>query len=327
VNNSSGTPLDAPVSGNDSDIEVVDLFPDRSHLGMRLDRYVAAEFGDLSRTYLQALIDGGHVRVDGQVRRSSFKITPGQRVTVVVPEAVEIDIQPEDIPIVVIYEDADVIVVDKPAGLVVHPAPGHGSGTLVNALLFHFPDISVAGTSRPGLVHRLDKDTSGVMVVARNDRAQNSLVAQWQDRTVDKRYGALVVGGIEEQEATIDAPIARDPANRLRMAARREGKEAVSHFVVGERFPDATWLNVSIETGRTHQIRVHLAMIGHPVLGDRLYANNQSRLVTAAHGIERQMLHAATLTFNLPGGERRSFSAPMPDDLVAVLTRLRTTVT
>ena len=319
----SGNSLDEPVASSDPEVEIVELFPDRSHLGMRLDRYVASVIGDLSRTYLQALIDDGHVQVDGQVRRSSFKITPGQKVTVDVPETVEIDIQPENIPLDVIYEDADVIVLDKPAGLVVHPAPGHGSGTLVNALVFHYPDISIAGSSRPGLVHRLDKDTSGVMVVARNDRAMNSLVAQWQDRTVDKRYASLVAGGIEEQEATIDAPISRDPANRLRMAARRDGKEAVSHFVVNERFPDATLLDVSIETGRTHQIRVHLAMIGHPVLGDLLYANNQSRLLTVRFGIARQMLHARSLTFNLPGGDRKSFSAPLPDDLVGLLDRLR----
>jgi 23S rRNA pseudouridine1911/1915/1917 synthase len=311
-------------TGDDAEVDVVELFPVRSDIGMRLDRYVAAGISDLSRTYLQQLIDAGNVRVDGQVRRASFKITPGQRVTVEVPEAAEVDLLPEDIALDVIYADADVIVLDKPAGMVVHPAPGHRSGTLVNALLYHYPDIAIAGSNRPGLVHRLDKDTSGVMVVARNDRAHISLVAQWQDRTVDKRYVALVAGGIEEAEATIDAPIARDPSNRLRMAARRDGKEAVSHFAVTERFSEATLLDVSIETGRTHQIRVHLAMIGHPVLGDHLYANHQSRLLAAECGIERQMLHARTLAFTLPGGHRKSFHAPLPKDMLSAIDRLRT---
>lgn len=322
----SGQSTEVPVEGNDPEVGVVELFPERSHIGMRLDRFVAAEISELSRTYLQALIDEGNVRVDGQVRRAAFKITPGQRVTVDVPETAVVDILPEDIPIDVLYEDADVIVLNKSAGMVVHPAPGHGSGTLVNALLHHYPDISIAGSTRPGLVHRLDKDTSGVMVVARNDRAHTSLVAQWQDRTVDKHYIALVAGGIEEAEATIDAPIARDPANRMRMAARRDGKEAVSHFVVKERFRDAALLDVSIETGRTHQIRVHLAMIGHPVLGDLLYANSRSRALAATHGVERQMLHASSLGFALPGGERRSFCAPLPEDIESAILRMRGTV-
>ena len=316
-----------PASREIADVAVVELLPDRSHLGMRLDRFVASVIGDLSRTYLQALIESGHVRVDGLVRRASFKITPGQRVTVKIPEPIDVDIQPEGIPLDVLYEDADVIVLDKAAGMVVHPAPGHASGTLVNALLFHFPDISIAGSTRPGLVHRLDKDTSGVMVIARTDRAQNSLVTQWQARTVAKHYDALVAGAIEEEAATIDAPIARDPANRLRMSARRDGKDAVSHFVVNERFPEATLLDVSIETGRTHQIRVHLAMIGHAVLGDLVYANHRSRALTARYGIRRQMLHASSLTLDLPSGGRRSFTASLPDDFVAVLERLRATAT
>jgi 23S rRNA pseudouridine1911/1915/1917 synthase len=312
------------MSGEEPAIDVFTLRPERSQIGMRLDRYVASELHDLSRTYLQALIDGGNVQVDGVVRRAAFKVTPGQLVTVTVPESTDVEIQPEDLPLQLLYVDRDVVVLDKPAGLVVHPAPGHASGTLVNALLHHFPDISISGSSRPGLVHRLDKDTSGVMVVARNDRAQQSLVRQWQARTVDKHYLALVSGVVEEDEATIDAPIARDPANRLRMAVRRDGKDAVSHFIVSERLARSTLLDVRIESGRTHQIRVHLAMIGHPVLGDAVYADARARHLASSLQCPRQFLHAASLTFDLPSGDRKTFVSPMPVDLVEVLDRART---
>jgi len=318
----------APVKGQahvDTDeraFELFDLYPDPSHLGIRLDRYVAGELNDLSRTYLQSLIDNGQVLVDGQSRRAAFKITPGQHVTVAIPETIDTEIEPEDIPLDILYDDTDVVVVNKPAGLVVHPAPGHPRGTLVNGLVYQFPEISIAGSSRPGIVHRLDKDTSGVMIVAKTDRAQTSLVEQWQARTVDKSYVALVAGVIEEDEATIDAPIGRDPANRLRMAAVRSGKDAVSHFAVRERFADATLLGVAIETGRTHQIRVHLAMIGAPVLGDRLYATPKARGIASAYGIVRQCLHAEALTVSLPGGNRQTFKAPLADDLADVLKRV-----
>ncbi len=316
-------PEELGIVADDETTGQVDLYPDRSHLGLRLDRYVAGETSELSRTYLQSLIDNGHVRVDGQVRRAAFKVTPGQHVTVSVPEAVEIDIQAEAIPLDILFENDDVVVLNKSAGLVVHPAPGHSSGTLVNALLHHYPDISIVGTVRPGLVHRLDKETSGVMVVALTDRAQNLLVEQWQARTVGKHYTTLVAGVIEEDEATIDAPIGRDPANRLRMAPRREGKDATTHLTVTERLVDSTLLDVSIETGRTHQIRVHLAMIGHPVLGDAVYSNARSRTLSSKYVIGRQFLHAAQLTFTLPSGERPTFEAPLPEDLAAALERAK----
>ncbi len=308
--------------GNEGDFELFDLHPERSHLGIRLDRYIASELPDLSRTYLQTLISEGQVLVDGISRRAAFKITPGQHVTIAIPETTEVEIQPEDLPLDVIYDDADVVVVNKPAGLVVHPAPGHPTGTLVNALLYRYPEISIAGSSRPGIVHRLDKDTSGVMIVAKTDRSQTSLVQQWQDRTVAKQYVALVTGVIEEDEATIDAPIGRDPANRLRMAAVRSGKDAVSHFTVRQRFANATLLDVQIETGRTHQIRVHLAMIGAPVLGDSLYASAKARQVASDLGIKRQFLHASSLSVKLPDGETHTFTAPLPDDMQETLARL-----
>ncbi len=307
---------------DEREFELFDFHPERSDAGIRLDRYVAGKMTDLSRTYLQTLIDEGHVLVDGQSRRAAFKITPGQHVTVAIPETTDVEIEAQDLPLEVLYDDADVVVIDKPPGLVVHPAPGHPRGTLVNALLYHFPEISIAGSTRPGIVHRLDKDTSGVMIVAKTDRAQTSLVEQWQGRSVAKRYVALVSGLIEEQEATIDAPIGRDPANRLRMAAVRSGKDAISHFTVERRYRDATLLDVRIETGRTHQIRVHLAMIGAPVLGDRLYSTPKSRAVTSDYGVGRHFLHAAALTVDLPSGERTTFEAPLAVDLVAILEGL-----
>jgi 23S rRNA pseudouridine1911/1915/1917 synthase len=306
----------------DMSYELVELLPVKEEKGVRLDRFVSDSLTDLSRTYLQSLIDEGLVLVDGVPRRSAFKVTPGQRISVAIPEVSEVDIQPEDLPLSVIYEDQDVVVLDKEPGMVVHPAPGHPGGTLVNGLLYRYPAISIAGSNRPGIVHRLDKDTSGVMVVALSDRAQTSLVAQWQARAVDKRYVALVVGNIEEDEATIDAPIARDPANRLRMAPVRGGRDALTHFTVEQRFGDATLLNVQIETGRTHQIRVHLAMIGHPVLGDNLYANARARQVLSTLDLGRQFLHASRLTIALPDGETRTFESPLPADLRVVLERL-----
>lgn len=305
-----------------AEIETIELHPDREHLGLRLDRYIAGELTDLSRTHIQSLIEDGHARVDGFIRRTSFKITPGQIVTVIIPERVDVDLKPEAIDLEFLYVDDNIAVVNKPAGMVVHPAVGHGSGTLVNAILYHFPDISVAGTHRPGLVHRLDKDTSGVIVIARNDRALNSLVRQWQDRTVDKRYCAVVAGTIEEDEATIDAPIARDAVNRQRMAVRRDGRDAVTHFTVRERLKDATVLDLQIETGRTHQIRVHLAMIDHPVIGDSVYGNNLSRRLAEESGLARQFLHASSLAFSLPDGRPVRFTAPLPNDLESVLLKL-----
>jgi 23S rRNA pseudouridine1911/1915/1917 synthase len=307
---------------DDRDHELFNLHPDRSHLGLRLDRYVASELGDLSRTYLQAMIGEGLVLVDGQSRRATFKVTPGQHVTVAIPETTVSEIEAENFPLDILYDDLEVVVVNKPAGLVVHPAPGHPSGTLVNGLLFHFPDISIAGSTRPGIVHRLDKDTSGVMIVAKTDRAQTSLVEQWQERTVEKRYLALVASVIEEEQATIDAPIGRDPVNRLRMAALRSGKDAVSHFTVLARYADASLLDVTIETGRTHQIRVHLAMIGAPVLGDRLYGTPKTIDIANKYAVDRQCLHAASLRLDLPCGERRTFEAPLATDIEDALMRL-----
>ncbi len=301
------------------DLAVLHLYPARDDRNDRLDKYVARNIPDLSRSYLHHLIESGGVSVDGVTRRPAFKVTPGQVIEVRIPPPVEEAILPEAIPLDIVFEDDEVIVLNKPAGLVVHPAPGHAAGTLVNALLHHAPEIKVGGRLRPGIVHRLDKDTSGLMVVAKTDRARNSLVDQWQARSVDKRYIALVHGVTEEDEATIDAPLGRDPVQRQRMAVTRTGKEAVTHFTVCERFERATLLDAEIETGRTHQIRVHLQFIGHPVAGDTVYGAGRETIP----GLRRQFLHAARLGFDLPSGERVTFESELPRDLSVVLDRLR----
>lgn len=309
---------------NEDQQELIELFPQREHLGVRLDKYVADELPELSRTYLQQLITEGSVLVDGLVRRTSFKITPGQVVTVELPEVEETELLAEDIPLDVVYEDGDILMINKPAGLVVHPAAGHSHGTLVNAVLFHAPEISIQGSTRPGIIHRLDKDTSGIMVIAKSDRAQTTLVEQWQAREVKKKYLTLVSGVIEEDTATIDAPIGRSSSNRQQMTTTRSGREAITHFTVLERYEDCTLLEVAIETGRTHQIRVHLAFIGHPVVGDALYGNKPSARVAERLGVKRQFLHAESLSFAMPGsGEQSTFEAPLPEDLTGILEILR----
>src|SRR5215210_9345628 len=231
----------------DESDEFVELYPTRDDLGARLDRYVTDQLPDLSRGTVQGLIESGRVRVDGQQRKPKFRMTPGEVVSVEIPPPRIDEILPDLIPLAIVYEDADVIVVDKPAGMVVHPAPGHPRGTLANALLGHVPGISVGGSQRPGIVHRLDKDTSGLIVAAKTDRGRTSLVSQWEDRSVEKIYLALVAGSISDEEATIDAPIGRDPKNRQRMAILRSGRPAITRFRVVERFSKATLLEVSPE--------------------------------------------------------------------------------
>lgn len=312
---------------NDDHQELIELYPERSHLNMRLDKYVSEQLPDLSRTYLQQLISDGALLVDGFTRRPSFKVTPGQVVTLELPEIVETEIEAEDIPLNIIFENDDILMVNKPAGMVVHPAAGHARGTLVNAVLYHAPEISIQGSTRPGIIHRLDKDTSGVMVVAKSDRAQTSLAEQWMDRKVQKRYLALATGVVEEDTATIDAPIGRNPANRQQMTTTRTGREAITHFTVIERFDECTLLDVTIETGRTHQIRVHLNFIGHAVVGDVLYGNKTSARLASELGLPRQFLHATSLGFTMPGSdEHRVFEAPLPSDLQSALDALRTKV-
>lgn len=304
---------------DDGNGQLVSLHPERIELGARLDRFVADRLPDLSRGTVQNLIASGHVLVDGIQRKPKFRMTPGEVVTVDIPPPAPDDIEPDSIPLDIVYEDGDVIVINKPAGLVVHPAPGHPRGTLANALVAHVPGISVGGSNRAGIVHRLDKDTSGLIVAAKTDRGRTSLVRQWADHSVEKTYLALVSGSVEEREGTIDAPIGRDPKNRQRMTVAPSGRSAVTHFRVVQRFPNATLLEVGIETGRTHQIRVHLAFAGYPVVGDVIYG--RPRMTDPQPG--RQFLHASKLALTLPDGAAMHFSAPLPDDLRSALEALR----
>ncbi len=295
-----------------------------AHAGMRLDQFVTKSIPDLSRSYAQTLIDDGMVTVDGLDRRSSFKISEGDAVTVEIPETEPMELQPEAIPLDVLYEDGGIIVLNKPAGMVVHPAPGHPGGTLVNALLHHAPEISVSGSTRPGIVHRLDKDTSGVMVVAKTDQASQSLIDQWAQGKVRKRYLAIVAGVVAEEEAIVDVPIARHRTDRKRMGVDRDGKSAVTQLSVLERYDESSLLDIDLRTGRTHQIRVHMAYIRHPIIGDKVYGGGTSARIAQELNARRQMLHAATLGLAVPGtSETTEFQAPLPADMERVLAQLR----
>ncbi|MBP1706015.1 MAG: pseudouridine synthase, RluA family, partial [Chloroflexi bacterium] len=290
--------------------------------GGRADR-LAADLSGLSRSRVQKLIEDGHLTVDGQPVRARTAVAPGTVLVLEVPEPVPAGIEAEPIPLSVVHEDADVLVVDKPAGLVVHPSPGHWSGTLVNALLARSTEYGgIAGVQRPGIVHRLDRDTSGLLIVAKTDLAQASLMAQLKARRVKKTYLALVAGSVESAVGRIEGPIGRDPANRKRMAVVPNGRPATTGYRVRERLPGWTLLEVDLVTGRTHQIRVHLAAIGHPVAGDQVYGTGTAR--RGPDGLERLFLHAWRLVFSSPStGDLVRLEAPLPDGLEAALAGLR----
>lgn len=289
--------------------------------GVRLDRFLAERAGlDLSRSRLQRLIREGRVEVEGRPARPSQPVRAGSRIRVRVPPPEPAAVAPQPIPLDVVYEDADLLVVVKPRGMVVHPAPGHPAGTLVNALLARCPDLAgVGGVQRPGLVHRLDRDTTGLLVVAKTDRAHRDLTAQLRRRELERRYLALV-RGVPPAAGTVDAPVGRDPHRRVRMAVVPDGRPARTHFRLLEAFRERyALLEVRLETGRTHQIRVHLAAIGHPVAGDPLYGGRRGEL-----GLQGQALHAYRLALVHPRtGEHLCFEAPPPPDLASALARLR----
>lgn len=292
--------------------------------GSRADVWLVRALPSLSRARIQALIAAGLVLLDGRVLKASVKLLPGQTLCLTVPPLASAIPQPEALPLDIVYEDADVLVLDKKAGLVVHPAPGHASGTLVNALLYHCAGLAAVGEAdRPGIVHRLDKDTTGLMVVAKSATALASLVAQFKQDTVDKGYLALVHGVPQPSSATLDTLIGRHPRDRKRMAVVvRNGKRAVTHFTVVRRFGAQSLLEVKIETGRTHQIRVHLAHLGHPLVGDPLYGM-RVRARTLSDAPSRQMLHAARLGFTQPGtGKPLVFVREPPADMRALIERL-----
>ena len=289
--------------------------------GQRLDAFLAQALPELTRSAAQRLIAEGLVTVDGKAPAKSLKLSGGETVAVTVPEPEEAQALPEDIPLDVVYEDDDVIVVNKPVGMVVHPAPGHSGGTLVNALLHHCGDSlsGIGGELRPGIVHRIDRDTSGLIIAAKNDFAHQALSAQLQDHSLCRTYEAMVIGNLREDSGTVNAPIDRNPKDRKKMAVVPGGRPAVTHWQVLERFPGYTYVRCRLETGRTHQIRVHMAYIGHPLYGDTVYGAKK-----AAPGMTGQCLHAVGLTFRHPRtGETVELSCPLNEEFTAFLRKLR----
>ena len=287
---------------------------------VRLDAYIAKKYTDLSRTMAQKLVEEGNILVNGKSKKISYKVQKGDEIELTIPEAKEIGIKPENIDVEVIYEDKDIIVVNKPKGLVVHPANGNPDGTLVNAIMAICKGSlsGIGGEIRPGIVHRLDKDTSGLLIIAKNDQAHINMSKQIKDRQVKKIYIALVKGRTKEEEATINMPIGRSTKDRKKMAVRKDGKEAITHFKVLRRYNNYTLLEVKIDTGRTHQIRVHMAEIGHPVVGDMVYSNGKNEF-----GIQGQMLHAKSLDFKHPiTGKQMHLEAELPDYFTEVLEKL-----
>lgn len=294
----------------------------KEQTGQRLDRFLADCFPEMSRSYLQRLVREGQILLEGKPAKSGAKLTEGARVTVTLPEPQEAEILPEMIPLDILYEDSDVILINKPKGMVVHPAAGHTSGTLVNGLLYHCKgDLSgINGVLRPGIVHRIDKDTTGVLIACKNDQAHRNLAEQLKEHSITRRYRAIVCGNLKEDEGTVDAPIGRHPVERKRMAVVREGgRNAVTHYRVLERFGSYTYIECQLETGRTHQIRVHMAGKGHPLLGDEVYGRGKSPF-----HLEGQTLHAMVLGFVHPStGEYMEFEAPLPEYFEKLLERLR----
>ena len=288
---------------------------------MRLDMYIAQKNDKLSRSMIQKLIEDGEILVNGQTKKISYKVHKGDEIEINIPKPRETNIKPQNIPVDVIYEDSDIIVVNKPKGMVVHPANGNPDGTLVNAILALCKDnlSGIGGEIRPGIVHRLDKDTSGLLIIAKNDLAHKNISEQIKNRQVKKIYIALVKGNVAEDEATIDMPIGRSTKDRKKMAVRKDGKTAITHFKVLKRYNKYTLLEIKIDTGRTHQIRVHMAEIGHPVVGDMVYSSGKNEF-----GIEGQMLHAKSLDFKHPvTGKEMHLEADLPQYFVDVLNKLQ----
>ncbi|HDI3055500.1 pseudouridine synthase [Clostridium botulinum] len=277
-------------------MEKISLQVEKEFDNVRLDLYLSKIFEDKSRSYLQGIIDQGNVLVNNKKKKRNYKLKVGDNIEVNIPEPKLLQIEPEDIKLDIIYEDKDVIVVNKPQEMVVHPAPGVYSGTLVNALLHHCKDLSgINGVARPGIVHRIDKDTSGILVVAKNDISHNNLAAQFKEHSISRVYMALVEGIIKDEQGTIEAPIGRHPVDRIKMAVVKDGRHAVTHYKVIERFKNHTLVECRLETGRTHQIRVHMSYIMHPLVGDPVYGYKKQRF-----NLKGQMLHAKLLGFIHP---------------------------
>ena len=290
--------------------------------GVRIDKFLSEACDGLSRSYLQKLLKSELVEVDKRTVKNSYKLSAGEKIEFEVPEAAEPEIKAEDIPLDIIYEDSDIILVNKPKGMVVHPAAGHYSQTLVNGLMYHCRDglSGINGVVRPGIVHRIDMDTTGVLIVCKNDFAHNAIAEQLKVHSITRKYFAIVHGVIQEDEGTVDAPIGRHPVDRKKMSInRKNGKEAVTHYRVLERFRQFTYVECQLETGRTHQIRVHMASIGHPLLGDSVYGPSKSPFK-----LQGQTLHAGVLGIVHPRtGNYMEFSAPLPEYFSELLDKLR----
>ena len=289
--------------------------------GQRIDSFLAGQLEGVSRSAAARLLGDGAVKVDGKPAAKNYRLIGGETIVVELPEAVETTVAAQDIPLDVVYEDADVIVVNKPSGLVVHPAPGHPDGTLVNALLHHCGESlsGIGGEKRPGIVHRIDRDTSGLIIAAKNDAAHLRLSAQLSDHTLARTYECIVVGNLREDSGTVNAPIGRHPADRKKMAVTlKNSREAVTHWEVITRYPGFTHVRCQLETGRTHQIRVHMAHIGHPILGDTVYGSKK-----AVPGLTGQCLHAVGLRFIHPRtGEAVALTCPLPEEFQNQLKKL-----
>lgn len=289
--------------------------------GNRIDKMLSQQFEDLTRSFLQKLCASGDVTVNGKIVKPSYKVALGDCVCVSIPEPEQLEVVPEEMALDILYEDEDVILVNKPKGMVVHPAAGHYTGTLVNALLYHCKDLSgINGVMRPGIVHRIDMDTTGVIIACKNDYSHNCIAQQLKEHSITRRYYAIVHGNIKEDEGTVNAPIGRHPNDRKKMAIHvKNGKEAITHYRVLERFGQYTWIECQLETGRTHQIRVHMASIGHPLLGDVVYGPGK-----CPFSLQGQCLHAYVLGFIHPRTQKyMEFSADCPEYFKKLIIALR----
>lgn len=304
-------------------METINFRVDQEEQGIRIDKYLASRLPDYSRSFLQKLVGEGQVLAEGKPVKSNYKISAGEQISLSVPDAVEPEIVPEPIPLDILYEDASLLVINKPKGMVVHPCPGHYSGTLVNALMYHCKDqlSGINGVMRPGIVHRIDQNTTGSLVVCKTDAAHRFLAQQLKDHSITRKYRAIVHGNLKEEGGTVNAPIGRHPVDRKKMAVNeRCGRNAVTHYRVLERFGSFTYLECRLETGRTHQIRVHMASIGHPLLGDDVYGPSRCPIP----GLTGQTLHAMTLGFIHPEtGTYMEFEAPLPEYFENLLEKLR----
>ena len=298
------------------------LFEIQEDQQMRLDKYLAEQFPEQTRSYLQKLIKDGEVLVNGKNVKTGYQLSKGDEVSVNIPEPKELDVEPQKMDLDIVYEDEDVILINKPKGMVVHPAPGHTTDTLVNGLLYHCKNnlSGINGVARPGIVHRIDRDTTGILIVCKNDMSHNSIAAQLKEHSINRRYRALVHGNLKEDTGTIEGPIGRHPIDRKKMAINeRNGKPAVTHYTVLERFGNYTLIECKLETGRTHQIRVHMTSIGHPLVGDEVYGPAK-----CPFKLQGQSLHAMVLGFVHPRtGEYMEFSADLPEYFEDLLRKLR----